>query len=149
VYIVHLNKKVLLGAVLTLAAIAAVIFGNVIVDDSKAVATSAGSVISLKLKNEKDRQNFLSAIGYADMGEPKEITEVLIPFDFDKVYLSYNELQNKSGLDLKKYRGKTVKKYLYQNKTASVTLLIHKDRLVGGDVTPIGEGSVSSPLFEK
>lgn len=71
-----------------------------------------------------------------------EVKEVTIPSNFDKIYTEYNEIQKKQGLDLSKYKRKTVTKYTYEVENFEkwqgkvfVTLLIYNDRIVGGDIS--------------
>ncbi len=64
-----------------------------------------------------------------------------VPESFDKVYLGYNEMQKEQGLNLAKYQGKTVTRYTYKvtnypdyDGTVYISLLVYKDKIVGGDV---------------
>ena len=66
---------------------------------------------------------------------------VVIPARFDSVYEDYNAIQQGQGLDLMRYRGKTVMRYTYPVRnyagydgTVYATLLIYKDRVIGGDI---------------
>lgn len=72
-----------------------------------------------------------------------------IPKEFNDVYENYNKLQNKSGFDLSRYRGKTVFKYTYiiLNPPAGIedtfflNLLVFENTMIGGDVmTPALDG---------
>ncbi len=149
-YIVKLNKNFIIALAVCAAVVLATAVGNRILkgeDDS--VATAAGVSISLKAEKEAQRAQFLSAIGYPDMGEPREVKEVLIPADFDEVYAAYNLVQKKSGFDLADYRGKTAMQYRYQNKEVSITLLVHKGKIIGGDITFVKNNEEMLPLFEK
>ena len=64
--------------------------------------------------------------------------------------MEYNEIQRSQGLNLKSYRGKTVTRYSYYitnyegyNGKVMITLLVYKNRIIGGDVTGMeGEGFV-------
>ena len=42
-----------------------------------------------------------------------EISEQIIPEEFDDVFLMYNDLQQSQGFDLENYKGKSVKRYSY------------------------------------
>ena len=66
---------------------------------------------------------------------------VKVPAEFDKVMNSYNEIQKNQGLDLSKYKGKEVVRYTYEitnypdyGGTVYANVIIHKNRVVGGDV---------------
>lgn len=87
------------------------------------------------------RRAFLAGFGWEiDEGEASE-EAVTIPAKFDSVYEDYNAIQQGQGLDLARYRGKTVMRYTYPVKnyseydgTVYATLLIYKDRVIGGDI---------------
>ena len=93
------------------------------------------------VKSNEDRVNFLESYGWDVDPNAVEITEITIPSEFDEVYTEYNNMQKKEGLDLKKYSGKNVKKYTYTvnnygaNTTVLASVLIYKDRVIGGDVS--------------
>lgn len=97
----------------------------------------------------EEQLTFLRELGYDISPVPVYSDEVVIPEEFDSVYAKYNDLQKSQGLNLEKYRGKTVMRYTYaenipDDETRYVTLLIYKNRIIGGDVTTLGEnGSVT------
>ncbi len=87
-----------------------------------------------------DHVAFLKQFGWEIDPEAREITQVTIPVQFNEVYENYNELQRKEGLDLEKYKGKTVKKYTYlvnnhnYDGVVYANLLIYKNQVIGGDL---------------
>lgn len=93
------------------------------------------------IKTNDDRIAFLTTFGWEVSREAIEIEDVTIPDEFDDVYKQYNELQKSQGLDLSKYRGKSVKRYTYlvsnhpsgENEVYA-NLLIYKNKIIGGDV---------------
>lgn len=94
-----------------------------------------------KIKTEEDRAGFLSQFGWAVSGAPIEIAEVKIPSEFDKIFTGYNEIQKRQGLDLSKYKGKSVTRYTYelsnyQGEEGKVyaNLLIYRNKVIGGDI---------------
>lgn len=94
-----------------------------------------------KIKTDADRVAFLKSFGYTVEEAPTECVEVTVPKDFDKVFAAYNELQKACGLDLGRYRGKTVTRYTYKVKDypgydgeVLANLLIYKNKVIGGDV---------------
>ena len=104
---------------------------------------------AVKVMSDKDFKNirdndsriaFLKAYGWEVEPDAREVVEVVIPEEFDTVYQKYNELQLAEGLDLGKYRGKSVKRYTYlvlnyeYDGTVLANLLIYKDRVIGGDL---------------
>jgi len=87
------------------------------------------------------RRAFLAGFGWEIDEAGAEQQEVVIPARFDAVYEDYNTIQKQQGLNLERYRGKTVMRYTYPvsnypdyDGTVYATLLIYKDRVVGGDV---------------
>lgn len=126
-------------AVLTIAALVIFIPSN----DAPAISEVAkNSEIRFdKIKTEEDRVNFLSQFGYTVDASPVESVEVTIPKDFDKVFAAYNELQKGEGLDLGRYKGKTVMRYTYKvtnyngySDTVYANLLVYKNKVVGADI---------------
>lgn len=102
----------------------------------------------------EEQLRFLAELGYDAKGIPVFADEVRIPEKFDSVYEKYNDIQKSQGLNLEKYKGKTVLRYTYELKDAKdpayVTLLIYKNRIIGGDMTVMGEhGSVSKLEMQK
>lgn len=94
-----------------------------------------------KIYENSDRLAFISQFGWEVAEEPLETVEVTVPETFDTVYLGYNEMQKEQGLNLAKYKGKTVTRYTYKvtnypdyEGTVYVSLLIYKNKVVGGDV---------------
>ncbi|MBE6588338.1 MAG: DUF4830 domain-containing protein [Ruminococcaceae bacterium] len=94
-----------------------------------------------KIKTEDARHEFLSQFGWEVSGPCVEEVEIRIPVDFDKVMNSYNEIQKSQGLDLSKYKGKTVQRYTYEvtnypdyDGTVYANIIIYKSRVIGGDI---------------
>ena len=90
--------------------------------------------------NEK-RVEYLGALGWEVTGEPVAIQELLIPKEMDDSYAEYLALQNEQGFDLTPYAGKRVKRYTYEvtnyptgEAGVQVNLLIHRSRVIGGEV---------------
>ena len=94
-----------------------------------------------KIKTEDARIEFLSQFGWEVSENATEEVEIQIPADFDKVMSSYNDIQKSQGLDLSKYKGKTVQRYTYEVKnypdydgTVYANIIIYKNRVIGGDI---------------
>lgn len=107
------------------------------------VLPAAGAVEEKDFKNiatNEDRIAFLRLYGWEVEPEAKEVAEVIVPPEFDPFYERYNQLQISEGLDLKKYKGKSVKRYTYlvcnydYAGTVLANLIIYKDRVIGGDI---------------
>ncbi len=104
-------------------------------------ASPASDISYTKMYENEDRLSFISQFGWQVEKEPMEVVEVTVPESFDTVYLGYNELQEAQGLNLAKYKGKTVTRYTYQvtnypdyDGTVYLSLLVYKNKIVGGDV---------------
>ena len=94
-----------------------------------------------KLKDVGDMNEFISSLGWTVEKNPIEIVDVVIPNEFNSVYLKYNEIQKKQKLNLEKYKGKTAKRYTYvitnypdTTETVYLNLIIYKNKVIAGDV---------------
>ncbi len=102
------------------------------------------AVVALDYSNastNEDRIEFITSLGYKTENTPCEIADVIVPETFDSVYEKYNEIQRAQGLNLKKFKGKTVTRYTYkvcdypkEGTDALVNLLIYNGNIIGGDV---------------
>ena len=136
---------ILFAAVASLAALIAII--------PEYDSTGEVAVVSVDysdIKTNEDRVDFISGFGY-EVEKDNYMTEnVTIPETFDAAYTKYNDLQRSQGLNLKKYQGKNATRYSYYVKNYDgydgkvlITLLVYKNRVIGGDVTGIdGNGFV-------
>ena len=93
------------------------------------------------LSTDAERTAFLRDFGWEVSETPEECVEVTVPARFDSVYEDYNRLQKEQGLDLTRYRGKKVMRYTYTvnnypdcDGTVYASLLLYKNRLIGGDI---------------
>ena len=109
------------------------------------VATSASAANSdinySKIKNNEDRIAFLGQFGWEVSPEETESEQVTIPAEFDKVFAGYNEIQKGQGLDLAKYKGKTMMRYTYDvtnykgyEGKVQANILVYRGKVVGGDI---------------
>ncbi len=111
-------------------------------------AVAAGSIFNGsdstrydRIKTEADRKDFLSQFGWQTADGCIDEIEMKIPSDFDKIMKSYNEIQKSQGMDLTKYKGKTVQRYTYKienypdySGTVYANIIIYDDRVIGGDI---------------
>ena len=93
------------------------------------------------------RVQFLKDFGWDVTTSPTESGQVKIPKEGSAVFDRYNTMQKGQGYDLGSYAGKSVMRYVYQinnypGATAPVyaTLLVHKNKIIGGDVTDTSPG---------
>ncbi len=142
VFSVRANKpKLIAGLCVAVFALLSVLFfigsrDNPVIDSGD---------ISAKASNEEERIAFLSQFGWEIDEDPIEVSEVIIPSEFNDTYSSYNELQKNQSMDLEAYKGKRVKKWVYQVKNypgypaesdcIRATMLVYEGMVVGGDVS--------------
>ncbi len=94
-----------------------------------------------KVKSADDAASFLSQFGWVVDAGSVEKREVTIPAEFDKVFAGYNEMQKSQGLDLSKYKKKTVTRYTFivtnydgYDGTVYANVLVYRNRVIGGDI---------------
>ncbi|MBE6786979.1 MAG: DUF4830 domain-containing protein [Ruminococcaceae bacterium] len=93
---------------------------------------------STKLCTNAQRVEFIERLGVVLQNDEYSKKNVVIPQEFDKVYLKYNQLQLEAGFDLNAYRGKQVEIYTYRSNDGKlVNLMIHKNILIGGDIADV------------
>lgn len=112
--------------------------------DNIVYAASTKDEVKINYKNIKtneDRINFLKQFSWEVNPEAVENVEIIIPKEFDAVYKKYNDVQKAQSLNLEKYKNKAVKRYTYEiigyngySGTVYANLLVHKDRIIGGDI---------------
>lgn len=126
-------------AVSVIALLALIVFVPTYVPTSLLVGE--GKIVYDNISTPESRRAFLAGFGWEIDETCAEEAEVVIPARFDTVYEDYNTIQRLQGLDLERYRGKHVMRYTYPVKnypeydgTVYATLLVYKDRVIGGDI---------------
>lgn len=76
---------------------------------------------------------------------------VYIPSEFDDTYTQYNKVQKKQGLDLEQYKGRGCSLYVYRLKDYKIdyedtyiTIIVYKDRVIGGHIST---AVANSPMY--
>lgn len=118
--------------------------------DTVSVFADDGSVVYTGAKTNEGRIEFLRKFGWEVETTPRDEVNVTIPTEFDSVFSGYNDLQKLQGLDLAKYKKKTVTRYTYvitnypdYEGTVFANLLIYKGKVIGGDIcTESGDGFI-------
>jgi hypothetical protein len=94
-----------------------------------------------KVRSEDDAERFLEQFGWIVDATPVEVAEVTVPAEFDKIFAAYNEIQKAQGLDLLKYKRKTLTRYTFEvtnypgyDKRVLANVLVYRNKVVGGDV---------------
>ncbi len=144
------SAKVSKRKFLTGLLIAAAVIALLVVLCDKADASGEGApetqIADGKASTNEERLAFLRTFGWDVTDAPTETQEVRIPEEFNEVFTRYNQLQQAQGYDLTPYAGKVVKRYVYQINNHPngadyyATILIHKNQIIGGDITGTGAG---------
>ncbi len=94
------------------------------------------------IKSEADRLEFLTRAGLSVDEKALTRESFTLPKEFDRVLSGYNEIQKEQGLDLARYRGKTLERYTYPvlnyegyEGSVFVTLILYKSRIVAADIS--------------
>lgn len=94
-----------------------------------------------KIKTEDDRKEFLSRFGWKTSGDAFEVVEFVMPKEFDRMLLGYNEIQKSQGLDLGKYAKKKVTRYTYEitnydgyDGKVYANLIVYKNKVIAADI---------------
>ena len=130
---------------LLLGAAALVIIALMTLTGGRAQTTGAAAVT-----DNDARVKFLESFGWDVAASPVESGRVKIPAEQSEVFDRYAQLQKSQGFDLAPYAGKTVMRYVYQisnypdaTEPVYATLLVHKNQVIGGDITNTGpEGKI-------
>ncbi len=85
--------------------------------------------------NEQDRQAYLSELTIYNAGEPKQVRNFTVPWNFDNHYSKYNNIQLQAGFDLYKFAGEQLQEYTYEYNGYLIHLIIKNGEVVGGDIT--------------
>jgi len=151
---IKLTKQKMIGAV--------VIAGLLLVGLIIWIASSGGNNVepagnlpsTRNIRTEQDRVDFLNAAGWqvSDVGAQSQ--EVLIPSVFDEVFERYNEMQKVDGFDLSQYKNRRVMRHTFrvtnhpvEGEEVVVTLLVYRNRIIGGDVSSINYDGFMHGLY--
>ena len=135
-------KKVLivLGAISALLIGVIALFGG---EDSTATSATTSPAVS----DNDSRVSFLKDFGWEVTTSPVESSQVRVPSDNSEVFDRYNQLQQAQGYDLYHYAGKKVMRYVYKvtnypgaTDPVYATVLVYKNKIIGGDVTNTASG---------
>lgn len=150
IFTAKLSKGKLIGIVAAAAALLLLVIFLANRPGSEAIAETAGK----KLESPESRVEFLANLGYTVSAEPVRTQEVQIPKEFSPVYQQYNAVQQSQGYDLTKFQGKNVMQYVYLvenypeegSDPVYATLLLYKNKLIGGDLSRGGANGFLRPL---
>ena len=130
-------KKVMLA----LAAVAALVLALILLFGGEQQPATTQTAAPAASSND-GRVKFLTDFGWDVTTSPVESSQVKIPEETSEVFDRYNTLQKSQGYDLSKFAGKKVMRYVYKinnypgtTEPVYATLLVHKNEIIGGDVT--------------
>lgn len=135
-----------------LAAVAGVIIALILLlgGGNSSTPTAAPSVAG-----NDGRVLFLKNLGWDASASPVESGQVRIPQEQNQVFGRYNDLQKSAGYDLSQFAGKTVMRYVYKinnfpgaTEPVYATLLVHKDQVIGGDITNTAANGTMQALIK-
>ena len=112
-----------------------------------------GEVDFSGVKTEDDRVAFIEQFGLRVKGASTDACNFVMPENFDRVIMGYNEIQKAQGLDLSKYAGKKVTRYTYAlegygeyDGEVFANILIYRNRVIGCDVSSGSPDGFVKPL---
>ncbi len=116
------------------------------------LVSGEGSIRYDGIKSVSDVTDFLMQFGIEVDAQSAKSEEITLQGDFDRVMLSYNEIQKKQGLDLSKYKNKKTTHYTLrvtnfnenteeskEDEYVFANVFVFRDRVVGGDVSRGGD----------
>lgn len=113
-----------------------------------------GEVDFSGIKTEDDRVAFIEQFGLRVKGAHSDSCDFVMPQNFDRVIMGYNEIQKTQGLDLSKYAGKKVTRYTYAIESYEgyegevfVNLLVYRNRVIGCDASSGSPDGFVKPLI--
>ncbi len=109
--------------------------------NDKDAITVSGKTVYTDAKTNDGRVDFLKQFGWEVNSTPVSEKTVTVPSTFDTVFLGYNELQKKQGLDLSTYKRKEVTRYTYlvtnyegYDGKVFANIIVYRDKVIGGDI---------------
>ena len=137
-----MTAKVDMKKILLIAAAAAALILALILLLGEPSADAAATAVTVSPSANDGRVQFLQNLGWEVTTSPTQSSQVKIPEATSAVFERYNNLQKSQGYDLSSYAGKNVMRYVYQvnnypgaTQPVYATLLVHKDKVIGGDIT--------------
>ncbi len=136
-------KKIIIIVVLVLSAIS-VLFAAKKVADNKKREINLCDIDSIVM--------YLKNNGWETDPEMIECKDVIIPYEFNNIYIQYNSIQKQQGFDLEKHKGASallticpVTNY-YDESRVYAELIIKDNRLIGADIKCSGANGFIKPL---
>lgn len=147
VYSVKTSKAKMAALLVALAA--AVIALVMIIGRGEKPAATDDSAVNYRAESAAERTAFLSQFGWKISEDPVEVSEVIIPENFDDGYTEYAAMNKAQGLDLEPFKGVRAKRWTYtvlnypgleNSGSVQANLLVYDGRVIGGDVCSLEQG---------
>lgn len=133
VFSVRANKKRIFAA---LVVVAVVILGMIV------LPKLIKEPVKFYGETAAERREFLESFGWQISEEPLDVREVMIPEQWNDVYTKYNEMQISQGFDIRPYKGKACRQYIYlvnnypdTDSEIHATMLVYNGVIIGGDIS--------------
>ncbi len=101
-------------------------------------------------------KEYLEKLGYIVQPGEVEVGDVNVPNEFNKVYDNFNLLQQEAGFDLGQYKGKRLKRIVFQLENflggtdTFVQTYVYDHNVVGGDINnPSVDDGFMLPLLPR
>ena len=140
-------------AVIVIAIAALAIIVALGASDTSALSVSNESVDFDGMKTNSDRLKFISQFVNGVSGEPSESVTFSVPENFDRIMLSYNEIQKSQGLDITKYKNKKVTRYTYEldkwgedEVPVFINLIVYRNKVIACDISSQDPTGFVKPL---
>jgi hypothetical protein len=147
-FVYSIKSSRLKYAILIIAGIALIVTLLLFTRGDRAAAGS--NAIRTAASTAQERQAFLSQFGWEIGDDPIEVSEIIIPADFDDTYKKYNEIQLAQNFDLSNFQGRRVKRWTYEvlnypgyegrRGVVQANLLIDRGAVIGGDICSLELG---------
>ena len=140
-------------AVIVIAITALAVIVAIGTSDAMAFTASSESVDFDGVKTNDDRLKFISQFINGVSGEPSESVTFSVPESFDRILLSYNEIQKSQGLDITKYKNKKVTRYTYEldkwgedEVPVFINLIVYRNKVIACDISSQDPTGFVKPL---
>lgn len=147
-FVYSVRSKKIKHAVLVMAGVAAIIALLLFTRGSS--PTAGSGAMRTAAATAQERQAFLAQFGWEVSDDPIEVSEIIIPAEFDETFTRYNEIQQAQNFDLSDFQGRRVKRWTYevlnypgyegQRGVVQANLIIDRGMVIGGDVLSLELG---------
>jgi hypothetical protein len=151
VYSVKTSKAKIITLFTALVAVVIAIF--TVMSRGNEPAATDDTAMNLKASTAQERKAFLSQFGWEISEDPVEVSEVIIPENFDDGYTEYAAMNKAQGFDLEPFKGMRAKRWTYtvfnypgleNSDGVQANILVYDGRVIGGDICSLEQGGFIS-----